>query len=181
MMFCLMEKNSLRSISFHQKSRKERSGFLAAGLLERFFQAGRAPRGTARITYAVASVIERASTMDTSGASRYVLRAREYIDHHPGERLTVGAIAHALNLSPRRLEKHFAACAGRTLQEELLGRRFARLRELLATTDRPINELIDMCGWNSISSAKRIFKARYGETMRDWRAAAGSRRSPSGS
>ncbi|MGN0833969.1 MAG: substrate-binding domain-containing protein [Kiritimatiellia bacterium] len=154
----------------------ERSGFFAASLLDRCFRQGDAPRGTTRIEYGVASVIERASTMDTSGASRYVLRAREYIEHHPGERLTVGAIAHALNLSPRLLEKHFAACAGRTLQAELLDRRFARLRELLVTTDRPVSELIDMCGWNSISSAKRIFKARYGETMRAWRASGGDSR-----
>lgn len=154
----------------------ERSGYFAAGLLDRCFRAGRPPRGTARVEYGVASVIERASTMDTSGASRYVLRAREYIEHHPGERLTVGAIAHALNLSPRLLEKHFAACAGRTLQAELLDRRFARLRELLATTDRPVNELIEVCGWNSISSAKRIFKARYGETMRSYRASGGDLR-----
>ena len=156
----------------------ERSGFLAAGLLDHFFQAGRAPRRTALVAYGVASVIERASTMDTSGASRYVLRAREYIEHHPSERLTVAAIAHALNLSPRLLEKHFAACAGRTLQQELLNGRFARLRELLSTTDRPINELIDVCGWNSISSAKRIFKARYGETMRAYRVSGGLRHGP---
>lgn len=154
----------------------ERSGFLAAELLERFFRRGGSPRGTVRVEYGVASVVERASTMDISGASRYVLRAREYVDRHPGERLTVAAIAHALNISPRLLEKHFAASAGRTLREELLERRFARLRELLVTTDRPVGELIDLCGWNSISSAKRIFKTRYGETMRAYRASGGDLR-----
>ncbi|MGN0833255.1 MAG: hypothetical protein ACI4RD_06365 [Kiritimatiellia bacterium] len=51
-----------------------------------------------------------------------------------------------------------------------LTRRFARLRELLATADRPINELIDACSWSSISCAKRIFKARYNQTMRNYRA-----------
>jgi len=145
----------------------ERAGFLAAQLLDRCFANGRCERRCE--VYGVRAVVERASTMDVSGASRYVFRAREYLQQHPDGRLTVTEVAAALNLSPRLLEKHFAKCAGRTLREELLDLRFARLRNLLATTNRPVNELIYLCGWRSVSSAKRLFKSRFGKSMRDCR------------
>jgi len=155
----------------------ENAGFLAARLLDRCFADGRAARRCE--TYGVRTVVERASTMDVSGASRYVFRAREYLQQRPDGRLTVAEVAAALNLSPRLLEKHFAKCAGRPLREELLDLRFARLRKLLATTKRPVNELIYLCGWGSVSSAKRLFKIRFGQSMRDCRTRKGPPGAPS--
>ena len=146
----------------------ENAGFLAARLLDASFR-GELKDEDRHQVYGVKAVVERGSTLDVSGASRYVFLARQYLDQAPDGRISVTAVAAALNLSPRLLQKHFAACTGHTLQGEILDRRFARLCRLLKTTDFPIKELIDLCGWNSLASAKQLFKNRFGCSMKDYR------------
>lgn len=146
----------------------EGAGFLAAERLDACLRNNRAFVRRFR-SFAVKSVVERGSTIDVSGASRYVFRAREYLDLNPDGRLTVAKLAAELNLSPRLLEMHFARSVGHTIRQEMLDRRFQRLTNLLLTTTRPIYELIDLCGWSSISSAKRLFRKRYGCAIQDYR------------
>lgn len=146
----------------------DRGGYLAmetlAGLL-----AGAVP-GAERPRFGVRGVVERASTSDPNGAGRIVSRAKEYIRTYATTTdISVGDVAKSSGASVRLLQKHFRAIAGTTVSDAIQTVRLARVRELLEETATPIGRIGELCGFFGEAHLKKIFRRRYGCTMRDWR------------
>ena len=43
------------------------------------------------------------------------------------------------------------------------------VKKLLATTNRPIHTISEACGYTDLACLKKLFKQRFGITMREWR------------
>ena len=81
--------------------------------------------------------------------------------------------------SSRILNARFQEMYGCSLHEAILRIRYSELKRRLVRSKAPIGELMAACGFSDLSNAKRIFKSRFGMSMREWRNMQGHR-SPSG-
>lgn len=75
----------------------------------------------------------------------------------------------ATGLSRRLVERRFLQATGHTILDEISDVRFAQACQLLRDPAIPIGEIAALCGWESDSYLKRVFKARTGKTPRQWR------------
>jgi AraC-like DNA-binding protein len=71
--------------------------------------------------------------------------------------------------SRRLLDMRFREMYGFTVYEAILRTRYGELKRRLVRSKTPICELMKACGFTDLSNAKRIFRARYGMSMCEWR------------
>ena len=76
-----------------------------------------------------------------------------------------------LDMPDRELESlvDFLRATGRTIMDEMNRVRFERVEVLLRTPSQQIGAIANLCGWDAEAFLKRIFKRRFGMTMREWR------------
>lgn len=98
-----------------------------------------------------------------------VNHARQYIQEHARERLTLTQIAWQLQLSGEHLARLFKQHAGYTVFDYVDQVRLEHAKKLLLTTDLPIAQVAPMCGFGSANLLGRHFKARMGQTPLDYR------------
>lgn len=111
---------------------------------------------------------------DVPGSAQPALREAmdRYIERHlVDSTITPARLARAHGVSVRTVNRIFTA-SGQTVGEVLRVRRLARAREELAGTDRPVASIAHRYGFSDASHLSRLFKAHYGTTPRDYRAAA---------
>lgn len=116
----------------------------------------------------IAGVIRRASTVATMKRDRKVSEALEVIRLHACEGLKASRVAAAFGTSARTAEARFKAATGRTIQEEILERRFAAACGYLREGRASISAIADFCGWNGDAPFRKAFKARFGTTPMRW-------------
>ena len=145
----------------------ERGGYLAAEMLVKLI-CGR-KRVLPRRTFGVHGVIERVSTSDPNDAGRRVGRARDFINAYAAADISVEDVAKAAGASLRLLQKDFKEITGTTVREAIQSCRLGRVCAMLSDTTTPIGRIGEMCGFNDEAHLKRLFRLRFGVTMRDWR------------
>lgn len=92
----------------------------------------------------------------------------DYIDrNYPTASL--GELAQNLKLPVHTLSRMIKRSAGGNFTELLQRKRLNRAVSLLVETDEPINDIIDMVGYENHSYFHRVFKARYGMTPHAFR------------
>jgi len=127
-----------------------------------------APR-RARLAFGVAGVVERLSTMDINGSARHVAEACEFIRRNAAADIDVPAVAAAVQLSRRLLERNFRTVTGRTVLDFILEERFRRVKKMLKETATSVESVCRFCGFRSPTHAMTIFRKRYGLTMTEYR------------
>ncbi len=103
--------------------------------------------------------------------TRHLLRAKDLVDAHYAEPLTVADMARAAALSPAHFSRAFRAAFGETPHQYLLTRRLERAASLLLRTDRTVADICFMVGWGSVGSFTTSFRRIYGMTPTEYRAA----------
>lgn len=147
----------------------DRGGYLAAEALVELLS-GDATRAARRRAFGVRGVVERLSTSDPNEAGRIAARAEEFIrEHATAPDVSVSAVARAAGASVRLLQKNFKAVTGSTVLEAIQNERLRRVCVLLEETQTPIGHMAEFCGFESDAYLKKLFRARMGCTMRDWR------------
>ncbi|MFD0275427.1 GlxA family transcriptional regulator [Kitasatospora sp. NPDC127111] len=86
------------------------------------------------------------------------------------EPLTLAALAAHAGVSVRTLNRRFLAEAGTTPLQWLLTQRIEHARELLESTDSPVDLIADRAGFGSPDSLRRHLLRRVGMTPRAYRA-----------
>ncbi|AUY52293.1 helix-turn-helix domain-containing protein [Streptomyces sp. CB01881] len=86
------------------------------------------------------------------------------------EPLTLAALAAHAGVSVRTLNRRFLAEAGTTPLQWLLAQRVERARELLESTDHPVDLIADRTGFGTPDSLRRHLLQRVGMTPRAYRA-----------
>jgi AraC family transcriptional activator of tynA and feaB len=118
--------------------------------------------------------LRTASDVPESAIAQPALRAAmdRYIERHLSDStVSPTTLARAHGVSLRTVNRIFTA-SGQTVGEVLRVRRLARAREELADTDRPVASIAHRYGFSDTSHLSRLFKAHYGASPTEYRAAA---------
>lgn len=122
------------------------------------------------VKYGPVRLVNRQSTRTLKMHDPQIARAVERIRRDANTGLTSADVLAEIPVSRRLAEKRFLAATGHTILQEIQDVRFQKVCELLMG-DIPIGHIAERCGLQSDSFLKRFFKARTGQTLREWRKA----------
>jgi len=145
----------------------EVGAYRAAELLDALMR--RKIRRSVTLTYGFTRIVHRQSSQFVPKMSRLVSKAQEFIRLNACEGIAVTDAAQNLKVSRSHLEKQFKKTLGHSVLDEIQARRLERLCALLRETTLPIGEIGARCGYETESYLKRLFKKRFGMTMREYR------------
>jgi AraC family transcriptional regulator len=91
-------------------------------------------------------------------------RAREYVEEHLGEDLSLAALAGAVGLSPYHFARLFRASTGLSPHQYVIRRRVERAQLLLTTTDRSLTTIAHEVGFASGSHLATHVRRQLGVT-----------------
>lgn len=111
----------------------------------------------------------RQSTRRLTHRNPKITAALELIRREACSGLKAADVVQFLDLSERLAETRFKQATGHRITEEITEIRLARALELLRNPHQGITPIAHLCGWESDVYLKRLFKARFGMTMRAWR------------
>ena len=144
-------------------------GKAAAALLDRMLRSRTAGK-TSHIFSGVARVVLRESTPHLPPAENVVSRAKEFIEQHATEGITPADVAEHLGISRTLLDLRFRETQKTTVWRLITDVKLAEVERKLRLTSLSIGAIHDLCGFSNANALKNLFKARYGMSMRDWRA-----------
>ena len=116
------------------------------------------------------SIVERESARHISPATHLAEAAMSFVRHNALKGISSADVARHLHVSRRLCDLRFRECHGETILEAILRIRFAELRRRLVSSNTSIGKIAAACGFTCQSHVKRMFKRRFGMTMREWRA-----------
>lgn len=97
-------------------------------------------------------------------------RARNYIREHISDKLTLGSVSSAINISPSYLSRIFSAIAGQTFCEYIRDERIALACKLLRASNLLIDEIAERCGFSTPNYFSTVFKKCIGQAPAAYRA-----------
>ena len=119
------------------------------------------------LTLAMRASVTKASTVEKKKAAyqtsgQIVKKVMEYIYLHYGEELSNRRLSEVVGVSPNYLSKLFQKHTGVTLHNYLIQYRLEKARDYLLSAECNISEVSLKCGFSSISSFSKSFKAKWG-------------------
>jgi transcriptional regulator GlxA family with amidase domain len=102
-------------------------------------------------------------------AGSEIERATRYLRQHSGEQLAISRVCRVLAVSERTLARKFKASLGMSPLSYLQSQRIARARQLLETSTLPLDRIVEQCGYEDISSFRKLFARQVGMTPREYR------------
>ncbi|MFP7296379.1 AraC family transcriptional regulator [Neobacillus niacini] len=113
---------------------------------------------------------DRVERIEEASITHYlVVESLKYIEEQYKE-ASLYELAEQLNQSHYGLSKTIKKATSRTFKELLQERRLLKAKELLEGTDMSISMIAEQVGYDNISYFYRIFKGRYGQTPKEFRA-----------
>ena len=91
-----------------------------------------------------------------------VVRAREYLDEHLSEDVSLSSLAREVALSPFHLSRLFRLEVGESPHRYLVGRRLDRAAHLLVSTPMTVTQVSDRVGFGSPAHFAQSFRRRFG-------------------
>ncbi len=122
-----------------------------------------------RRTVPIVGITRRESTATPNAAAALAGRAMDWLRVHAAKGVRVGDVARAMHVSPSLLERRFRETFGESVYEAALRLRLAEVCRRLRETDEPVAAITAACGWPDPAPPKRLFKKRFGVSMRAWR------------
>jgi transcriptional regulator GlxA family with amidase domain len=104
-----------------------------------------------------------------AGAGSDVERATQYLRQHSSKRLAMATVCRTLAISERTLTRRFKQSLGMTPLTYLQSQRIARARQLLESSTLPLERIVEQCGYEDVSSFRKLFARQVGMTPRDYR------------
>jgi LacI family transcriptional regulator len=114
-------------------------------------------------------VVTRRSTDVLAIDDLEVAAAIRFIRNRSNENISIDDIAEAVALNRRSLERRFSRMVGRSLNAEIVNTRIRHARDMLASTDSPLHEIADSCGFNSLKHFHEMFRRHVGDTPASFR------------
>ena len=115
-------------------------------------------------------IVSRNSTRPLSPSGRLVQRALVFIDQHACEGIRVSDVVNHLHVSRSLADLRFRELENKSILEAILDRRLAEVTRQLLATDDSLVSISLRCGFGNAKHLKRLFKARFGQTMSAFRA-----------
>lgn len=147
----------------------EACGFQAARMLDRLMR--KKHRGREVFSYGATGVSVRDSTRrrPSTGGDATALRARDFIRINASAAIGVPEIVRHLQVSRRQIETRFRETFGQSLLDEIQAVRMTLAEKLLRETELPVKDVFKACGNQTPQHFRRLFKARHGVTMLQYR------------
>lgn len=99
-----------------------------------------------------------------NSATQKIYSIAYYIHSHYEEELSLDSLADKFFLSSCYLSHQFKKVTGFTLINYIQKVRITRARDLLLSTNHPISEIAQSCGFQSFSQFNRIFRQTYDQS-----------------
>ena len=145
-------------------------GRLAAEMLEAMMS-GLAVEPQKRVMkVGVRMIVHRESTRPQSQAGRFVQKVLSFINREALKGIGVEDVARRFKVSRSLLELRFSELQHESVYEAMLRIRLDEVKKRLAATDDSIAKITAACGWAHPDPPKRLFKKRFGVSMREYRA-----------
>ena len=96
-------------------------------------------------------------------------RATRYLQQHSDQRLAIAGACRALAVSERTLARRFKATLGMSPLSYLQSQRVARARQLLESSRLSLERIVEQCGYEDVSSFRKLFARQVGMTPREYR------------
>ena len=142
----------------------ERTGYVAARMLGEMAEP---PPPLALVSPLLA--VRRRSTGGAGRREKFVLEAVEMIRREACDGLTAMALARRFRCSRRLFNLRFREATGHSVLDEIQHVRLEKVFALLSGTDTAIGAIADFCGFGSGVELRRVFRARTGKSLREWR------------
>ena len=149
----------------------ERVGYEAAAMLDALMHGRSLETTTLRVP--PAGIVERDSTDMVAVRDVEVAKAMRFIALNAQRRVGLRDVARATEISLRRLQTRFKEHLGRTILQEINGRRVKRAKELLRATAKKIRVVAGECGFGNSVKMIRVFKQYEGVSPKRFRQQAG--------
>ena len=115
-------------------------------------------------------IVERDTTSSATPSGNLAKEAMAFIRQNFKSGIRAEDVIRSVPGRSRRLvDARFREMYGCSLHEAILRVRYAELKRRLVRSKAPIGELMRSCGFSDLSNAKRLFKSRFGMSMREWR------------
>ncbi|MGI5869451.1 MAG: substrate-binding domain-containing protein [Kiritimatiellia bacterium] len=144
-------------------------GRRAAEELQRLLD-GERPRNTT-FAFSVRRLVERASTGPTSPGGTLVRSALDYIEANACNGIGVMDVVRHVGVSRSLLDLRFRELDGRTVLGAIQERRLDEVARRLRETNETIGTIGRQCGFADPSGLRRLFRRRFGCSMRECRKA----------
>lgn len=144
-----------------------RIGYEAAGQLDRLMQ-GKAPVSH-EIELQPLGVTTRQSTDLMACDDAHVRQAMSFIRDHAHEGIDVRDVLKTVPMARRSLERRFQDVLGRSPAEEIRRTKIEKVRRLLDSTDIPIPDIAEACGFNYVEHMIPVFTKYHGCTPSRYR------------
>jgi LacI family transcriptional regulator len=135
----------------------EQIGLQAAALLDRLMRGGKTPAQP--ILIPPLGIVTRLSTDTLAISDPALAKAISFIREKLAHTIRVRDVARHAGLSRRLLERRFEATLGRTPGDEIRRVRLERARQLLETTDLPIDHVAEASGFGSPEYLAGVFRS----------------------
>ncbi len=127
------------------------------------------PRDESYVTVDSMRIAERGSTSSKGSNGVMVARMREFIRLNACKGIGIPDIAQHMGMSRRTLEKHMRDATGCSLLETIQKIRLDNVCRLLETTNLGMSEVAMRSGYGVTSNLIKLFKSKFGMTMREYR------------
>ena len=155
---------TLSSVRTDAEGMGEAAARMLLGLLN-----GRKVRRPSRVRCPVLGITERNSTQPPAPASSLVNRALEFIAAEACNGIRPDDVAKRLKVSRRLLDLRFSQCEDKSVAEHITDHKLRRVRELLASSQRPVKDIFRRAGFDNAAYATRLFRSAAGVTPESWR------------
>jgi LacI family transcriptional regulator len=145
----------------------EEIGYRAAKLLDRLMR-GRKRALTNRLVDPV-TIVERASTDLVATEDRVVSAALTFIRDNASRGIGVPDVARGIGVSRSTLDGHFNRVVSRSVHDEILRVQLNAVRNLLAVTDLPLDEIAHRAGFCHAQYLAALFRRECGLTPGQYR------------
>ena len=145
----------------------ERGGYEAAALLDRLMD-GKAPPRTSLLV-PPAGIVARQSTDTRAVADPTLRHALELVGANLARPYGAAQLAAALGLPRFKVDRLFASGLGRSVGDELLRQRLARVKLLLKRPELTVASIARQTGFCHAAYLTNTFKRAFGITPRSWR------------
>jgi LacI family transcriptional regulator len=137
-------------------------GFEAARTLDRLIRNESVPGDSLLVP--PNGIVERDSSNTRAIADPVVARGIRYIREHIAQPITNDSISRAAGISRTLFQKRFRQACDQSIREFILSRRIERAMLLIKSTDIPLAEVAERCGFNHQEYLGQVIKKATGET-----------------
>ncbi len=99
----------------------------------------------------------------------YVIQAMHYIRHNACKGIKVDQVLDYVGISRSNMEARFKEERGHTIHQEIHNAKLHKASSLLKSTELPIQEIAEVCGYPSLQYMYSVFKKTYDQTPKEYR------------